>query len=109
MDIRQAGGREFHCQPFCGLGVTRGADNATPELPVSLIAIPARDSGLLNNVAVHMLAVDGGIALFAASKWPFQQCVTWIAERMRTSSGRRALRLAPENRGAHKDAHCHSS
>src|SRR5579862_2255000 len=107
MDIGQTDGFEFCSQPFRGLGVTGGADNAAPELWVSLIAIPARDSGLLNNVAVHVFAIDGGVTPFTRRKRPFEECVAKIAKCMRRSSGRLGLRLASDDRGAHKDAHGH--
>ena len=108
MDIRHADGLEFGSQPFRGLGVTGGADNAAPELRMSLIPIPARDSGLLDNVAVEMFAVDSGVTLFTRRKRPFEECFTHVAGYTRGSSGRLGLRLASDDRGSHKHAHCHA-
>src|SRR5690242_20678386 len=109
MDIRHADGLEFCSQPFRRLRVTGGADNAAPELRVSLIAVPARNSSLLNNVAVDMFAVDSSIALFTRSKRPFEECIAQIAECMRRSSGCLGLALASDDHGAHKNAHAHGA
>jgi hypothetical protein len=104
MDIHQADGLEFLSQPFRGLGVTGRADNAAPELRVSLIAIPARDSGLLNNGAVEMFAIDGGVTLFARRKRPFEECFTQVAEYMRGSSAAWVC-VTSDDSGAYDAAH----
>jgi len=57
--------------------------NTAPELRVSLIAIAARDRGLLNNVGMQMSAIDGSIGLLARTKRPFKECVAQLIESLR--------------------------
>src|SRR5579872_5512630 len=80
--FRESDASESVSQPFSGLGIAGGSDNAPPELGMSLIAVAARDGGLLHHVAMQVLAVDGAITLFAGRERPVEQHVVQVAERM---------------------------
>ncbi len=63
--------------------IGRCAGNAAPELRMDVVAIATRDEHLFDDVMVHPLAVNRGIALGPRWQWPVQKRIVelWIQGR----------------------------
>ena len=72
MYVRKADLAELVQQPLGVLGVRFGAGDASPELGMAVIAVAARNRGLVLDILLEMLAVDRQIRLLGGQQAPTQ-------------------------------------